>query len=376
MSELRTDWPQALCDWYDENRRELPFRAADPLTGRPLPYRVWISEIMLQQTRIETVIPYFERFMAAFPTVFDLAAASEEEVLKLWEGLGYYSRARNLHKAAQVIAARSAGTKQAEQDAFPRTAEELAKLPGIGPYTAGAIAAIAFNEPATAVDGNVLRVAARLYALEDNVLDEKTRRHVESLLRDVYPTGRASSFVQGLMELGEVVCLPENPKCAGRGATADGAEATAAGTACPMAEFCRAYQQGLTDKLPVRIPKTKRTEEELAVLRLYREDGALLLAKRTEQKGVLRGMYELPNVGISSELSKLFLEKYGLQVTDLALEAQADHVFTHITWHMKVYAGRLADGNTGADYVGRCFFATADELEHKISLPTAFKKLL
>ena len=216
-------WVDHLVCWFTEYKRSLPWRESNDA------YAVWVSEIMLQQTRIEAVLGYYQRFMQAFPTVEALAGAPLERVLKLWEGLGYYSRARNLHKAAQQIV---------ERGGFPRTSAELQTLAGIGEYTAGAIAAIAFGEPALAIDGNVMRVVSRLYALEEDVLLASSRKHVKELLLQVYPKNRASDFVQGLMELGELVCIPKPPRC----------------ERCPLQTDCQALARGLQTKLPLRVP--------------------------------------------------------------------------------------------------------------------------
>ena len=227
--------PGVLLPWYDEHRRSLPWR------GEVSPYRTWVSEIMLQQTRVAAVIPYFQRFMAAFPTAEALARADTEQLMKLWEGLGYYSRARNLQKAAQIVAQRGS---------FPDTYEEVMALPGIGDYTAGAILSIAFGQAVPAVDGNVLRVASRLTASEDNILDTKTRSRFRALMAEVIPSDRPGAFNQALMDLGATVCLPSGePLC----------------DACPARSFCAAYAQGRQKELPVRISKTRRRTEEKTV---------------------------------------------------------------------------------------------------------------
>jgi len=332
-------WVAPLIIWYRENQRPLPWRQDRD------PYHVWISEIMLQQTRIEAVMPYYVRFMEAYPTVSDLAKTPLEEVLKHWEGLGYYSRAKNLHKAAGMIAQRGS---------FPDTYEEIRALPGIGDYTAGAIAAIAFDLPRTAVDGNVMRVVSRLEKLEDDVMLPASRKKVDQLLQAHYPETEGGAFVQGLMELGEVICLPQSPKCAD----------------CPLSTHCKAFAEGLQEKLPVRIPKTKRRTEEMAVAVIRNAKGALLVFKRPED-GVLGGLYELPNVPAQTgmggeEIRQALKAKYGFEAEGLTHQKNTKHVFTHITWNMQVLEGTASDAGEGGVWTAK----------NAVMLPTAFRKLL
>ena len=245
--------PPPLLAWYDENRRVLPWRE------QVSPYRTWVSEIMLQQTRVTAVLPYFDRFMAALPTVAALADAPEQQFMSLWQGLGYYSRARNLQKAAQVIMTRHGGV-------FPDTYEGLTALPGVGDYTAGAIASIAFGQPVPAVDGNVLRLAARLTGCHDNVLEPKTRARFRRWMAEVIPSDRPGAFNQALMDLGAMVCLPNGaPLC----------------EQCPARTFCTACEKGLQRQLPVREKKTARRVEQRTVF-LLRRDGAAALRQRPE----------------------------------------------------------------------------------------------
>ena len=305
---------------------------------------------MLQQTRIETVIPYFERFTRDYPTVSDLADAPLDDVLKHWEGLGYYSRARNLHKAAVLIAQ--------EPDGFPSTLEEIKALPGIGDYTAGAIGAIAFSLPTVAVDGNVMRVVSRLYALEDDVLKESSRKKVKELLLGIYPSECPGDFVQGLMELGETICLPSSPRC----------------LSCPVRDCCKAFLDGRTDELPKREVKTRRRVEDLAVF-LIRDDQRILLARRPEDT-VLAGLWELPNVSAGGDPSVLFQEKYGLLIQPGMLIRETDHVFTHITWHMKLFEASFSGSFSASSLPEGLILADRDMIGKKIMLPTAFRKLL
>ncbi|MCI8633629.1 MAG: A/G-specific adenine glycosylase [Lachnospiraceae bacterium] len=344
-------WVTDLLEWYKKVKRPLPWRQTQDA------YRVWISEIMLQQTRIEAVLGYYERFMNAFPSVQALAEAPLEQVLKLWEGLGYYSRAKNLHKAAQQIVM---------QGGFPDQKEEIQKLPGIGDYTAGAIAAIAFGRAETAIDGNVMRVVSRIYELENDILLPASRKQVKAILEDVYPQSEAGNFVQGLMELGELICIPKAPKC----------------EACPLQSECRAKETGRQQELPLRIPKTKKKMEERIVL-IVEQKGCILLTKRPE-KMLLGGLWEYPNVLTEDPamVPELTQEAYGIRLEAQEHIAEAEHVFTHVRWKMHVYKAQPAQAGGQDDE--SCFAAArreylwADEkqLETEIMLPTAFKKII
>ncbi|WP_418706515.1 A/G-specific adenine glycosylase, partial [Anaerotruncus massiliensis (ex Liu et al. 2021)] len=257
---------EPLLGWYAENARDLPWRR------EVTPYRVWISEIMLQQTRVEAVKGYFARFIGALPGPAELAAVDERELLKLWEGLGYYSRARNLQKAARVIMETYGGE-------LPASHEELLTLPGVGPYTAGAVASIAFGLPEPAVDGNVLRVLSRLTADNSDIADPAVKRAAERTVRGIIPAGRAGAFNQALMELGATVCAPNGPPACGR---------------CPLAGLCAAHAAGNETAYPVKAAKKARRVEERTVLLLVRDE--LLALRRRPAKGLLAGLWELPNL--------------------------------------------------------------------------------
>ena len=329
-----------LLSWYRATRRELPWRA------EPTPYRVWVSEIMLQQTRIEAVIPYYERFMAELPDVAALAAAPEERLLKLWEGLGYYSRARNLKKAAERVTAEHGG-------ALPADAAALRKLPGIGDYTAGAIASIAFGLPEPAVDGNVLRVVMRLTACGDDVLEQRTRRRVAGELRAVYPSGGdAGLLTEALMELGETLCLPNaEPRC----------------KSCPLRELCLARLRGETAAYPVRSPKKERRREEKTVLLLRCGDRWAL--RRRGESGLLAGLWEFPCLEgrPGEDALRAALAAQGLAVTALRPCGEAKHVFTHVEWYM---TGYIADCEVES---GGYVWETAETIRRAYAVPTAFK---
>ena len=317
------DISRPLLDWYRRHARPLPWRE------NVTPYRVWVSEIMLQQTRIEAARGYFERFMAAFPDVETLAAADADTVMKLWEGLGYYSRARNLHACAKKIAAEYGGQ-------FPSAAEELRRLPGIGDYTAGAIASIAFGQKAPAVDGNVVRVLTRLERCGDNPLDEKLKARYRSELAEIYPEGACGEVTSALMELGETVCTPGTPDCAG----------------CPIASLCAARAAGEESAYPVMPAKKPRRREDRRVLLMICGDTAAV--RKRPDKGLLAGLWEFPN--------------------DLEREApaggrpcgEAVHVFTHVEWHMTGYVLNVSEPLPGYTWVTR-----AERLA--LAMPSAFR---
>ncbi len=299
--------PGVLLPWYDEHRRSLPWR--DGVS----PYRTWVSEIMLQQTRVAAVIPYFQRFMEAFPTVEALAAADREHLMKLWEGLGYYSRARNLQKAAQIVAQRGS---------FPDTYEEVMALPGIGDYTAGAILSIAFGRPLPAVDGNVLRLTSRITGSEDNILETGTRSRFRALMAQIMPADRPGEFNQALMDLGATICLPNGePLC----------------DVCPAQAFCSAYAQNRQKELPVRISKTRRRTEEKTVFLLLRDGEAAL--RQRPQEGLLAGLWEYPHTEGKLEEADAAgqLSAWGVTPHRWIKRLHFHHIFTHIRWEMTGY---------------------------------------
>ncbi len=329
-----------LVAWYRENKRELPWRRDKN------PYHVWISEIMLQQTRIEAVIEHYYAFMDALSDVTSLAAVEEGKLLKLWEGLGYYSRARNLKKAAIKIMDEFGGE-------FPQTKKELLTLPGIGDYTAGAIASICFNEPVPAVDGNVLRVLARLRADARNVLLPETKKSAEALITEIIPAD-AGDFNEGIMELGETVCLPNGlPLC----------------SSCPLQAYCKAYRENLTTALPVRIKTGGRKTEQKTVFLFTTPAGKTAIHKRGD-KGLLAGLFELPNTeGFLTEAQiRAFAAEQGLRVKDITFTKDTKHIFTHIEWKLKVY--EVSVENTNENYI----WCSEKELRDTYALPTAFSK--
>lgn len=297
---------QKLLSWYSSHYRPLPWR------NEPTPYHVWVSEIMLQQTRIEAVLPYYRRFMDALPTIGDLAVAEPETLLKLWEGLGYYSRVRNMQKAAQILVAEYDGELPADYDA-------LLSLPGIGPYTAGAIASIAYDIPVPAVDGNVMRVLARLTADNTDVLSAEGKRRFSDLAWELIPEREAGRFNQALMELGETVCVPNGQTLC---------------DTCPLRDECKANQMGITADLPVRIKKTTRRVEErkVALVRIEGHPPAILLHKR-DDTGLLADMWELPNA-LSDDPSQALPKKLRNNCVQIGELPPYKHLFSHVEWRM------------------------------------------
>ncbi|HEY8418371.1 MAG TPA: A/G-specific adenine glycosylase [Limnochordales bacterium] len=317
---------EALLAWFAVHRRRLPWRENRD------PYRVWIAEVMLQQTRVETAIPYYQRFLEQFPTVHALAEAPEAAVLKAWEGLGYYSRARNLQRAAREVVARYGGT-------LPADARALAALPGIGPYTAGAIAALAFNLPVAAVDGNVLRVMARALGIPEDVSRPAVQRRIAAAVESLIPPGRAGLFVEALMELGALVCTPKSPQC----------------TACPWQRACVAHGTGQAERLPRRAPRTRPRPVYGAVAVIAR--GERVLVVRRPAEGLLAGLWEFPWAEAAREedaspaLVQAVARELGLEVQVERELVPVRHVFSHLEWRLRVYACRwLGDA---ADQPGR-----------------------
>lgn len=326
-----------LLAWYDQNRRSLPFR------GTRDPYRIWVSEIMLQQTRTETVGAYYQRFLDRFPDVFSLAEAPEQDVLKCWEGLGYYSRARNLHKAAQAVVSRYQGV-------FPADAEALRALPGVGDYTAAAVASIAFDLPAPAMDGNLTRVLARFHGVREDVGIPSVKRHLAALARQDMPETRCGDFNQALMDLGATVCTPGTPDC-GR---------------CPLRVLCDACRAGDAEDLPVKAAAKPPTEVSLAVA-LVTCRGRILMTQRKE--ALLKGLWVYPLIDGARTPAQVEKGLKALGVRAACGEAlgTARHVFTHRVWQMTIFPCQAADA---ACREGR--FVSLSEM-NALPLPTAMR---
>jgi A/G-specific adenine glycosylase len=345
MNDLtpHNEWVSLLLDWYAKAKRDLPWRRTRD------PYAVWISEIMLQQTRVEAVIAYYRRFLQAFPTVHALAEAPQEAVLKAWEGLGYYSRARNMHKTAKLVAESPAG-------AFPNNYDELIKLPGIGEYTAGALASIAFGEAAPAVDGNVKRVASRLFGIRENVNRPSALRGIRDTLTRAIPKGQASAFNQALMELGATVCIPRAPRC----------------EACPLAALCDAFSAGDADSLPVLDPKKPPVAVEVAVCLMTLEN-KILLFRRKER--LLHGLYVfgLAEDAAGPDDAAAYWAQRGLKLRFVADMGGARHVFTHRVWEMKLLHFALTE-EPSPEFLRGHDALLADSTQLKaLPLPTAMK---
>lgn len=332
---------EPLLLWFSGNARTLPWR--EEVT----PYRVWVSEIMLQQTRVEAVKPFFERFMKALPTVEALAECEEEKLLKLWEGLGYYNRVRNMQEAAKTVVQEFAGE-------FPADYEKLLKLKGIGSYTAGAVSSIAYGLPVPAVDGNVLRIIMRISADDSDIMKQSVKKEVENIIRSVIPEGQAGEFNQALMELGATVCLPNGAPICGK---------------CPWQSFCRARIEGRIAELPVKSKPKPRKIEERTVL-VIRDGDRTLLQKRPD-KGLLAGLYEFPNKEgyLTQEEALDTVRKMNLHPLYINALEDAKHIFSHVEWRMKAYMVRV-DALTLED--SGLLFAEASESEEKYAIPAAF----
>ena len=326
---VRRAFHRNLLRWYQRHHRKLPWRATRD------PYRIWVSEIMLQQTRVETVRPYYARWLRAFPSLQSLARAADDRVLKLWEGLGYYSRARNLHRAAKIIVA----GKHTAKPAVPATAEELRQLPGIGRYTAGAIASIAFGERVPLVDGNVARVFARIFGIRANVKTPRTSKMLWNLAENLLPDTDVGDFNQALMELGALVCTPVNPQC----------------DVCPMRRVCVARARGLIDQLPNRGVKLRPTLLTVETA-LVRRGGKILLRRRPD-RGLLANFWELPEVQ-----ARTF--RVGRQVCEIR------HTITDRRITLRVYDSTLASKVRSN---GEWFWASRDNLK-ALALPAAHRR--
>jgi A/G-specific adenine glycosylase len=339
---LPEEIPPLLLDWYDENARDLPWRRNRD------PYAVWVSEIMLQQTRVEAVREKYLRFLGEFPDVAALAAADDARLYKLWEGLGYYSRAHNLRAAARLVVREHGG-------AFPRAYDEILRLPGVGPYTAGAVASICFEAATPAVDGNVIRVVSRLAALPDDMGSQAAKRRVAEALAHIYPAERRGDFTQSLMELGATVCVPNGPPRCG---------------VCPLARHCAAHRAGNPEDYPSLPPKRPREIRELTVFLLFREERIAI--RRRPESGLLAGLWELPNVEgkLEAAAAERLLAEWGLSPGAIEALPPQKHVFTHVEWHLLRY--RTTCGTHGEGLV----WADAGEIEERHALPTAFRKCL
>ena len=362
LRERKDELFQVLSAWFYAEHRKLPWRDLE----RPNPYHVWISEIMLHQTRVTAVLGYFRRFIEILPDIPALAGVSDDELMKLWEGLGYYSRARNLKRCAQVLIREYGGV-------MPSDPETLLKLPGIGPYTAGAIASIAFGIPKAAVDGNVLRVFSRLMADRSDIAADNTKKAYTRLLDELLTASQAPGIInQAIMDLGATVCIP-------------GGEARC--SLCPVEGFCKARQLGIADELPVKKRAPARRREHRVILILER-DGKVLVGKRPEQ-GLLAGLYEYPGVNVTQKqwesfgpdsggkhalkAYETFFGQLGLAADSARFGLRSKHIFSHIEWEMIGLYVETKEAYDAEAWAGKnLFFADATQLKERFALPGAF----
>ncbi|MCD7036382.1 A/G-specific adenine glycosylase [Metabacillus sp. GX 13764] len=311
-----------LIAWFQLEQRSLPWRENKD------PYRIWVSEIMLQQTRVDTVIPYFHRFMERFPTVDALAEADEEDILKAWEGLGYYSRVRNLQTAVREVKEKYSSVVPPDPDAF-------AGLKGVGPYTRGAVMSIAYNIPEPAVDGNVMRVISRVLAIDEDIAKPRARKIFEEAIRKMISKDNPSDFNQALMELGALICIPSKPAC----------------LLCPVQEYCEAFHTGTQSSYPVKSKKSKPKPVRMGAAVIKDEEGRFYINKR-KSEGLLANLWEFPNCEIvpgpaaKEQLEGYLQEEYGLQVDLEVCEESVTHVFSHIKWDISLFTGSVKKGQS------------------------------
>ena len=340
------DAAEPVMEWYRKNRRDLPWRNTRDA------YRIWVSEIMLQQTRVEAVKRYYERFLSELPTVKELAEVPEDRLMKLWEGLGYYNRARNMQKAARQV-------MEEYQGEFPHTYDTIRSLAGIGNYTAGAVSSFAFGIPKPAVDGNVLRVLSRILASEEDVMKAGVRSWMERAVEEVIPEQNASDFNQGLIELGALICVPNgDPRC----------------RECPAAGLCLAREKGIQTRLPVKAKAKARRIEKRTVL-IFRDARGVAIRKRPS-RGLLAGLYELPNVEghLTGRQAADYGKSIGLMPVRVRKLEEAKHIFSHVEWHMIGYEMLVdeLEKSCGAEMI----FAKKEELETVYSIPSAFESYM
>ncbi len=337
-------------DWFQVNKRDLPWRRDRD------PYHIWVSEIMLQQTRVEAVKPYYQSFLAALPSIADLAACPQDQLNKLWEGLGYYSRVRNMQKAAEIIMEKFGGQMPSDYDA-------ILSLPGIGPYTAGAISSIAFDLPVPAVDGNVLRILARASEDDIDIKSDLAKKRAQAALEGVMPASGSGIFNQAMMEIGATACLPNGDPLCGQ---------------CPWEKYCLANRHGSWDHLPVRSKGKPRRIEERTVFIV--RNGARVVIDRRPDRGLLAGLYEFPNVRehLSEEAALAYAEQLGYEPLRIRRLEEARHIFSHVEWRMIGYEIQVSDAelakemteNVPADKIS--WPVDIGEISRKYAIPSAF----
>jgi A/G-specific adenine glycosylase len=341
----------SLLGWFESNREDLPWRR------NRTPYTVWLSEVMLQQTQVATVAPYFERFLSRFPTIDALAVAPLDDVLKLWEGLGYYSRARNLHRAAQVIVKELHGE-------LPSTVAGLQALPGIGQYTAGAVASLAFGQDAPALDGNLIRVYTRLFDTADDITQPQTKHTLWNLARQLIPTGQAGAWNEGLMELGRRVCVPRSPRC----------------DVCPLAEYCQAYAAGTQGARPVRRQKAAIPHYDVTAAVIQRGDGQILIAQRPLD-GMLGGLWEFPGgkrepgESLPACLVREIREELGIEIEVGEQLATINHAYTHFRITLYAYLCRHLSGGPQCIDCADWVWVRLEDID-RYAFPTTDRKII
>lgn len=339
-----------VLNWYKANKREMPWRETKD------PYKIWISEIMLQQTRVDQAWPFFERFISQFPTVFDLAKANQQQVLKAWEGLGYYSRARNLHAASKMIVEEFGGK-------LPEKYDEIIKLKGIGPYTAAAITSIAFGKPNAVVDGNVIRVITRYYGIEEDIRSSRTTKEVQAHVDELISRDQPAEFNQGMMEIGSTVCKPSNPDC----------------LSCPIQTGCIATKMAKTDSIPYKSPAKKKPHKHIGVGIIQREDGKVLISLRPENV-MLGGLWEFPGgkqeegETIQQTIERELREELGVEVHAFKEFMKLKHVYSHFSITMYAYNCTLVSGEPTAKSSQEVRWVNISELE-QFPFPKANKQL-
>lgn len=342
ISGFQTD----LITWYQTNKRDLPWR------NEQNPYKIWVSEIMLQQTKVDTVIPYFNQFIEKFPTIYDLADADEQDVLKSWEGLGYYSRARNLQNAIKEVVASYGGE-------IPANPSQLGSLKGVGPYTKGAILSIAYDQPEPAVDGNVMRVLARILKVEEDIAKPRTKKVFEDYVRKLISRDDPSSFNQGMMELGAIVCTPKNPMC----------------MLCPVQQHCQAFAEGIEDKLPIKAKGKKQRTISYVALLIKNEQEKYLIEKRPNT-GLLANLWQFPMISLNevgfNQFSDWFEKEYGIHVTLKREVGKIKHVFSHLIWELEVHEAKSTSMKTS---LSNAQFVSQKEMD-ALPFPVSHQKMM
>ncbi|MGJ9460187.1 A/G-specific adenine glycosylase [Oceanobacillus sp. CF4.6] len=335
-----------LLHWYAESKRDLPWRSEND------PYKIWVSEIMLQQTKVDTVIPYFNHFIEKYPSVYELAAAEQQDVLKAWEGLGYYSRARNLQNAVREVVEEYGGK-------VPSTPKELGSLKGIGPYTKGAILSIAFNQPEPAVDGNVMRVFSRVLKIEEDIAQQSTKKLFEDYVRELISKEDPSSFNQAIMDLGATICTPKSPGC----------------MLCPVQNYCRAFAEGIQEELPIKKKAKKQKNLSYVVLLIENENGDFVIEKRSEN-GLLANLWQFPMVPIEEigmdHLENWIYSEYGVHINLSKQVGNLKHVFSHLIWRLEIFEAKTTQTEIQDD---RIIFVHRDDIS-KYPFPVSHQKML